>query len=62
VNAPVLKQELEAAGIYLEASYRRIAEEAPIAYKDVDLVVRSVTAAGIVKPVARLRPLAAIKG
>lgn len=62
VNAPVLKQELEAAGIFLEASFRRIAEEAPIAYKDVDLVVQSVAAAGIVRPVARLRPLAAIKG
>ncbi|UCE70172.1 MAG: RtcB family protein [Flavobacteriaceae bacterium] len=62
VNAPVLKEELEAAGIYLEASYRRIAEEAPIAYKDVDTVVRSVSAAGIVTPVAQLRPLAAIKG
>jgi tRNA-splicing ligase RtcB len=62
VNAPVLKQELEAEGIFLEASYRRIAEEAPIAYKDVDTVVRSVSAAGIVRPVARLRPLAAIKG
>lgn len=62
VNAPVLKQELEAAGIFLEASYRRIAEEAPIAYKDVDAVVRSVSAAGIVQPVAKLRPLAAIKG
>ncbi len=62
VNAPVLKEELEAAGIYLEASYRRIAEEAPIAYKDVDAVVRSVSAAGIVTPVAQLRPLAAIKG
>jgi len=62
VNAPVLKQELQEAGIYLEASYRRIAEEAPEAYKDVDAVVRSVSAAGIVTPVAQLKPLAAIKG
>ncbi len=62
VNAPVLKRELQEAGIYLEASYRRIAEEAPEAYKDVDAVVRSVSAAGIVTPVAQLKPLAAIKG
>lgn len=62
VNAPVLKEELQAAGIYLEATYRRIAEEAPIAYKDVNTVVRSVSEAGIVRPVARLKPLAAMKG
>lgn len=62
VNAPVLKERLEEAGVYLEAPFRRIAEEAPVAYKDVDLVVRSVEQAGIVVPVARLRPLAVIKG
>lgn len=62
VNAPVLKEALEAEGIYLEASFRRIAEEAPIAYKDVDIVVRSVSEAGIVRPVAQLKPLAAMKG
>ena len=62
VNAPVLKEALESEGIYLEASYRRIAEEAPIAYKDVDIVVHSVSQAGIVRPVAQLRPLAAMKG
>ena len=62
MNAPVLKERLEEAGVYLEAPFRRIAEEAPVAYKDVDLVVRSVEQAGIVVPVARLRPLAVIKG
>ena len=62
VNAPVLKERLEEAGVYLEAPFRRIAEEAPVAYKDVDIVVRSVQEAGIVAPVARLRPLGVIKG
>jgi tRNA-splicing ligase RtcB len=62
VNAPVLKEALENEGIYLEASYRRIAEEAPIAYKDVDMVVQSVSEAGIARPVAQLKPLAVIKG
>jgi tRNA-splicing ligase RtcB len=62
VNAPVLKKEMQEAGIYLEAPFRRIAEEAPIAYKDVDAVVRSVSLAGIVTPVAQLKPMAAIKG
>ncbi len=62
VNAPVLKEELQEAGIYLEAPFRRIAEEAPMAYKDVNQVVRSVQEAGIAVPVARLKPLAVIKG
>lgn len=62
VNAPVLKSELLEAGIHVQASYRRIAEEAPVAYKDVDLVVTSVAGAGIVVPIARLKPLAVLKG
>ena len=62
VNAPVLKERLQEAGVYIEAPFRRIAEEAPEAYKDVDIVVRSVEQAGIVAPVAQLRPLAVIKG
>jgi tRNA-splicing ligase RtcB len=39
-----------------------LAEEAPIAYKDVDRVVEVVHEAGIAKKVARLTPLAVIKG
>jgi tRNA-splicing ligase RtcB len=39
-----------------------LAEEAPQAYKDVDEVVRSVEAAGLSKIVARLVPLAVVKG
>jgi tRNA-splicing ligase RtcB len=39
-----------------------LAEEAPSAYKDVDAVVETVIAAGIASKVARLRPLAVIKG
>jgi tRNA-splicing ligase RtcB len=39
-----------------------IAEEAPAAYKDVDLVVETVHRAGIARKVARLRPVAVIKG
>ena len=37
-------------------------EEAPEAYKDVDLVVETVTQAGITGKVARLKPLVVIKG
>lgn len=55
--------DLAAAGIRLLAHDRRgIAEEAPGAYKDVDRVVRAAAVAGINVPVARLRPLAVIKG
>ncbi len=39
-----------------------MAEEAPLAYKDVDAVVEVVAKAGIAKKVARLRPVAVIKG
>jgi len=39
-----------------------LAEEAPEAYKDVDAVVDTIHAAGIARKVARLRPLAVMKG
>jgi tRNA-splicing ligase RtcB len=39
-----------------------LAEEAPEAYKDVDEVVDTVQEAGIARRVARLRPVAVIKG
>ena len=41
---------------------RGIAEEAPLAYKDIDKVVEVVHNAGLSKKVARLIPLAVIKG
>ncbi|MCK5441724.1 MAG: RtcB family protein [Maribacter sp.] len=63
VNAPVLKEELRKKGIYVEAgSFKGIAEEAPIAYKDVNIVVDTVSDSGIAKKVAKLRPVAVIKG
>jgi tRNA-splicing ligase RtcB len=37
-------------------------EEAPSAYKDVDEVVAATHGAGLAKKVAKLRPLAVIKG
>lgn len=39
-----------------------IADEAPQAYKDIDLVVETLVEAGLTKKVAKLRPLAVIKG
>jgi tRNA-splicing ligase RtcB len=58
-----LKSKLEASGIHVRAgSLGGLAEEAPQAYKDVDDVVTTVTGAGIARKVARLVPVAVIKG
>jgi len=58
-----LRKELEARGIHVRAgSMAGLAEEAPQAYKDVDEVVEAVAGAGIAKKVARLRPVAVVKG
>ncbi len=58
-----LREQLEAGGIHIRAgSMPGLAEEAPRAYKDVDAVVEVVTLAGIAAKVARLRPVAVIKG
>jgi tRNA-splicing ligase RtcB len=63
VHGAGLRQELEARGIHVRAgSLAGLAEEAPVAYKDVDRVVDVVHGAGIAKRVARLTPLAVIKG
>ena len=63
VDAAQLLRELKKRGIHIQAgSHRGVAEEAPIAYKDVNLVVETVHQAGIAKKVVRLRPLGVVKG
>ena len=63
VQGDSLRRELEARGIKVRAgSLPGLAEEAPSAYKDVDIVVETVSEAGIAKKVARVRPVAVIKG
>ena len=58
-----LRQDLEQAGVHVRAgSLSGLAEEAPQAYKDVDAVVEVVTQIGIATKVARLRPVAVVKG
>jgi len=58
-----LRQDLEQAGVHVRAgSLSGLAEEAPQAYKDVDAVVEVVTQVGIATKVARLRPVAVVKG
>ena len=55
--------DLENRGIIIKCySLRGIAEEAPQAYKNIDEVVEVVHQAGLSKKVARLVPLAVIKG
>jgi len=56
-------KELESKGIICKCwSLRGIAEEAPQAYKDIEEVVGVVHNAGLSRKVARLTPLAVIKG
>jgi tRNA-splicing ligase RtcB len=63
IRGEKLRQELEAGGIAVRAgSLAGLAEEAPLAYKDVDAVVESVIGAQIARKVARLRPVAVVKG
>ncbi|MEK7510291.1 MAG: RtcB family protein [Patescibacteria group bacterium] len=63
LSAKEIVENLERKGILVKCwSLRGIAEEAPQAYKDIDEVVNVVHNAGISKKVARLVPLAVIKG
>jgi tRNA-splicing ligase RtcB len=63
VRGSELRGELESQGVHVRAgSMSGLAEEAPVAYKDVDRVIEVVHGAGIARKVARLVPLAVIKG
>ncbi len=58
-----VRSELASQGIVVRTgSLKGLAEEAPYAYKDVSLVVDSVAGAGLARKVARVRPVAVIKG
>ncbi|HLG06131.1 MAG TPA: RtcB family protein [Gemmatimonadales bacterium] len=63
VSGAQLRRELESRGIVVRSpSNVGLAEEAPLAYKDVDRVVEVVHAAGLARKVARLLPVGVIKG
>jgi tRNA-splicing ligase RtcB len=63
VEGHVLRRELESQGIVVRCpSNAELAEEAPLAYKDVERVVDVVARAGIARKVARLRPWGVLKG
>lgn len=56
-------RQLEQHGILVRTdSYKGLAEEAPFAYKDVGNVVDICEAAGLSRKVARLKPVAVVKG
>ena len=63
VRGDRLVQELGARNIIVRtASLRGLAEEAPVAYKNLDNVVDVVHDAGIARRVARTKPMGVIKG
>jgi len=56
-------RELGERGIYVRGqSQRVIAEEAPLAYKDVSMVVDVMASVGVSRKVVRLRPVGVMKG
>lgn len=58
-----ITREFRDRGIEIRSDrLKTVAEEVPEAYKDVADVVRVVAAAGIGRPVARLRPIGVVKG
>ena len=62
MNANIKRQLAENGIIGKSTSPKVMAEEAPLAYKDVDEVIESVHGAGISTKVARLKPIGVIKG
>ena len=58
-----VRRGLEAGGISVRpGSVRLLSEEAPFAYKDVDVVAEVCKRAGLAEKVARLRPVGVVKG
>jgi tRNA-splicing ligase RtcB len=63
VQGGQLMDDLARQGIEIRAgSLKGLAEEAPLAYKDVDQVVETVSGAGLAGKVALLKPLVVVKG
>jgi tRNA-splicing ligase RtcB len=63
VQGHLLRKELLERGIVVRCpSNQELAEEAPLAYKDVERVVEVVHRAGLARKVARLRPIGVVKG
>jgi len=63
ISGKELLDQLKNKGIIAQAkAYKTLSEEAPQAYKDVNLVVEVCHQAGISQKVAKLKPIGVIKG
>jgi tRNA-splicing ligase RtcB len=63
IHGRELRNQLERQGVLVRgATWRGLAEEAPSAYKDVDLVAQTSEEAGLARRIARLVPLGVVKG
>ena len=63
ISADELRKDLKRSGVIVRsATAKGLVEEAPEAYKDVDVVVEATACAGLADKVARLRPMGVIKG
>lgn len=63
INPQGMREQISSQGIILKyRSMSGLVEEAPQAYKDVDMVIDVVTGAGLARKVAKLLPLIVIKG
>lgn len=63
IRGDSLQKNMEKRGIYVRAvSMPGLAEEAGIAYKDINDVIDAVSRAGISKPVVGLKPVGNVKG
>jgi tRNA-splicing ligase RtcB len=63
IEGAELRRALEEQGITVRSpSNRGLAEEAPLAYKEVDKVVDVVERAGLAAKVAQLHPIGVVKG
>ena len=63
VRGDQLQKDLEKKGIYIKAvSMSGLAEEAGIAYKNIDLVAQSIEEVGISRRIIKLKPIGNVKG
>lgn len=63
VRGESLQKEMEKKGIYVKAvSMPGLAEEAGLAYKNINEVVETLAISGISKPVVQLKPIGNVKG
>ncbi len=45
-----------------QSGKKNIMDESPLAYKDIDTIIKSLKETGLAEPAARFKPIAVIKG